>query len=89
MPFIRRVRPLGCDLPSDPVERASLKLDALKAMLHARIEVDAMFYDMTIRDTVDAALAWIDALHDRALREVAVSLLTARIQHQTKTAPSR
>lgn len=89
MPFVRRVRALDLELPDDPIERAYLQLDVLRAYVHAGIEIRAQEERAMTRIAVYKALAWIDVLHDRALREVAVSLLTARIQHQTKTAPSR
>ena len=81
MPFIRRVRALDCDLPDDPIERAYLQLDVLRAQLHAGIEIRFQEERAMTRGAVYKALAWIAVLHSRPRREIAMASLIARIRY--------
>jgi hypothetical protein len=88
MPFVRRVRALAFELPDDPIERAYLQLDVLRAYVHAGIEIRAQEERAMTRIAVYKALAWIDVLHSRARREIAMDSLIARIRYDNPNEPT-
>lgn len=74
-----RVRPAET-VPLDVIARADAKFDALRARIHARLELVHAIERERTRVAVRGAIAWLDVMHDRAARHIAARFLTLRIR---------